>query len=481
MYIPNQRDDESHQQQPDDQLDSKDIDKEVLEAEKRLREAEAKRKKASMTKRVISEFDTIFEGRKLFYVQSVDRIFEYDRTWRGQPWIPYEVRAFCNQHPVLSSVSGRAALMQWFQQCGNYRLLRTNSFDVQPPTVLNMLQRDHWLKPLVGKPHEMYDVLTLALGGGTQEGADHLEQIMVWKYLHPEDFLIPCINWFGQGGVGKNYFVEAILGALFGREQVKSVGLDSVIGEFNEVLQGATVLLINEAMHRKMDMEKLKNMIGQPGVTINPKGISRYPADNTSLYLIASNDVMSLPVEGQHSDRCWSLIQLHHSIEHFVANKLNIPEPEAKTMWVEKFADELKEPAQISVWLNHLIEKWRGASRPMPIHGEAYARAVSLKNTMNPLSAALANLQEVKTWIPVRELFLYSIQENDFNRNTMWADYKRFCAELDTAFRQQKLPFEYHHEKRHKDKAGRWANAAVVRYDDFLGPFSCGYSWLQGV
>lgn len=385
--------------------DTAEEERSVIELAKKLKDAKAKHDKKAMTKRLLGEFDDIFAGRELYYVQQIDKIYEYNRNWKGHPWVFYDVRAFCNEHPSLSTQSGRTALMQWLKQKGSYKQMHTYSFADQDATVLNHMRRSHWIKPKDGTPHEMYDVLMRALGGGTQEGADHIEQLLVWKYLNPGDFLLCCVNWFDEGGVGKNLFVDGILGAIFGQEQVASVGLENLTGSFNSIIKGKTVVMMNEAANRKVDMEKLKNLIGQPTLTINEKGIPQYQSDNTPLYFIATNDAMSLPVEGKNSDRRWSIIQLENSIEHFVARHLKVPEAEAKRLWVDQIADELKDPERLSVWLGHLLEKWEGISRPAPMHGEAYDRAIALKNEMNPLTAALSLLEDVNTWVPAMDLY----------------------------------------------------------------------------
>jgi len=427
-----------------------------------------------------SIFDDIFANRDVYYVQALDKIFEYNRQWSDAPWTFYDCRAFRNEHSALRDTDGWASLMSWMKGRGRYFQRATYSFSAQPSTVLNFMRTDHWLQPEDGEPNRWYDTLLLALGGGTQEGKDHIEQLLVWKYRHPNDFLLPCVNWFDEGGVGKNLFVDGLLGAIFGKEQVCSVGLDHLTGQFNSIIKGKTVVLMNEAATRKVDMEKFKNMVGQPDVMINEKKIPQYRVDNTPLYFIATNDPMSIPVDGKKSDRRWSLIHLRRSIYAFVAEELNCGEAEAKRLWEDKFADELKEPDNLRVWIAHLLDKWRDIRRPEPLHGADYQHAVALRKELNPVHQALAHLESMDTWIPVQELFLVSIGAPTFHRNMMWGDYMRFSSELSNEIVRRRLPLVYETDKKHRTRPTNFddskpANSAIVRADSYHGPFTTNH------
>lgn len=435
--------------------------------------------------RVTNAFNEIFADRDIYYVQNDDRIFEYNRAWHDEPWCIYEPKAFKNESPLLREIDGWATLMQWLKDRGRYFQKATYTFHKADPGVLNRMRTEHWLKAVEGDVHPMYDVLMLALGGGTQAGKDHIERVLVWKYLHPADFLLPCINWYDEGGVGKNLFVDGILGALFGHDQVVSAGLDNITGSFNSLVKGRTVVMLNEASSRKVDMEKFKMLVGQPDLYINEKKIAQYRVQNTPWYLIASNDPMSIPVEGKQSDRRWSIIRLTESIEHFVASKLNCSKEEAKALWVNEFADALKEPKNLRVWLDVLMKRWSTHPAPQALHGADYDQMVALREEMNPVNNALALIEDMDTWVPVNDLYLKTIGADKFNRSTMWSDYKRFLAGIDSAIKKRRLPMIYEAGKRHHSRptvdsgGGQDAEGAVIRYEQYSGPFTKNH-WRYG-
>lgn len=453
------------------------LSREEARLRQELQQCQQEQRKERRDEIARTTFDEVFAGRDIYYVLALDKIFEYNRQWSDSPWTFYDCRAFRNEHATLRDNDGWASLMVWLKRNGRYFKRATYSFKAQPDTVLNFMRTDHWLRPEDGEPNRWYETLLLALGGGNQEGKDHIEQVLVWKYLHPDDFLLPCVNWFDEGGVGKNLFVDGLLGAIFGREQVCSVGLDHLTGQFNSVIKGKTVVLMNEAANRKVDMEKFKNMVGQPDVMINEKKIPQYRVDNTPLYFIATNDPMSIPVEGKQSDRRWSLIHLRRSIYSFVAEELNCSELDAKRLWEDQFADELKDPANLRVWLSHILAKWQNIRRPSPLHGADYEHAVALRKELNPINQALELLESMDTWIPVQDLFLESIGATTLNRGTMWGDFIRFGAELSNEVARRKLPLVYELKKKHHcrpDSFGRSkpANAAIIRAESYQGPFT---------
>lgn len=434
--------------------------------------------------RIAHEFDRVFEGRDIYYVQNDDRIFEYNRAWRDEPWCIYEPKAFKNESGYLRDGDGWATLMQWMKDRGRYFQKATYTFLEADEGVLNRMRTAHWIKPVAGEVHPMYDVLMLALGGGTQEGKDHLERLLVWKYMHPDDFLIPCVNWYDEGGVGKNLFVDGILGALFGHDQVVSAGLDNITGAFNSLVKGRTVVMLNEASRRKVDMEKFKMLVGQPDLYINEKKIAQYRVQNTPWYLIASNDPMSIPVEGKRSDRRWSIIRLTSSIENYVAAELKCSIEQARKLWVSELADDLKKRHNIAVWLDTLIRRWGNQQAPEALHGEDYDRMVALREEMNPVNNALALIEHMDTWVPVIDLYLKTVGVEKFNRSTMFGDYTRFVAEIESKITKCALPFVFESDKKHWTRPsvggqGDPAKGAIIRYELYSGPKTKNH-WTYG-
>lgn len=453
------------------------INPEVAELERELANLKARQKSEQLSDSMKSILDETFGHRELYYVQSHDRVWEYRRVWGGQPWKAYSRSSIENEHPMLTGKGGIPAFMAWLRQRNAYHHISTYSFADQDSSVLNHMRTDHWLKPLDGDLHEMYDVLMLALGGGRQEGKDHIEQLIACKYRNPADFLLPCVNWYDQGGVGKNLFIDGMLGGIFGADQVRSAGLENLTGNFNGIIRGKTVILMNEAASKKVDMERLKNLVGQPTLQINEKFIPIDQIDNTPLYFIATNDPMSIPLEGKNSDRRWSIIHLVESIEAFVARHLNCGEDRAKDLWVNKYADELKEPENLQAWLNHILKKWAHVVRPEPLHGEDYEMSVAMRQEIDPVNAALTRLVDMDTWTPLVDLYLHVTGEETLKRDYR---YQRFCAGINGEIKKRKLPLRFERDKKYSARFSRKPSAGIiVRHEDYPGPLTKDHFRLE--
>lgn len=452
--------------------DSNAIASEVTSLERELNDLKAKQKADAAKESVAATYGEIFKGRELYYVQSHDKIYEYRRTGTSQPWIFFSTKAFVNEDPVLRQKDGIMLFMLWLKQTGHYFLDATYSFRPQHATVLNFMRTEHWLKPVEGDVHEMYDVLMLTLGGGKQEGKDHLEQLIVCKYKNPSDFLLSCVTWSGEGSGGKNLLVDGILGAIFGQEQVRSPGLENITGAFNSIIRGRTVVLMNEAATKKVDMEKLKNLVGQPTIQINEKYLPVMQVDNTPMYFIATNDPMSIPLADNKSDRRWSIIQLTESLDTVLARHLNCGESQARDLWVNKFADELKDPENLQAWLHHLLQKWAHVTRPDPLHGEDYAQSIAIKREASFSAAALSRLTDLETWVPMAELYLHVTGEEQLVRDYR---YHRFCAEVQNEIKKRKLPLSVEANKKHTPKFGRVSSGIIIRHHDYAGTLTANH------
>jgi hypothetical protein len=310
---------------------------------------------------------------------------------------------------------------------------------------------DHWLKPMPGQHNEFYETLTWVLGGCSKEGQDHLEQILYFKLKHPENFTIPTINWYGQGGTGKGFLMN-LLSKIVGPEQTASLLMNNVTGTFNGMLKGRFTVLINEVSSRKADMNALKNLLGSKDITINDKNVNQYVCDNTALYFVGSNDPFPLPMEGLDSDRRWSPIKLTHSLKAVISEKLGCTESEAKELWENGIGPQLLEPVEIQKWLNYLNTKWGHIEAVEQYHGPDYQMNVAMRKDYNPVNTAVQILKQLDTWLPVQELFCYVEKFEKFDRTKHFGSYTRFCNELLNEIEKQKLPVEYQTDKTHRTR-----------------------------
>jgi hypothetical protein len=44
--------------------------------------------------------------------------------------------------------------------------------------------------------------------------------VIAYKYMHPEEFRLPCLLIHGEGGIGKNLLVDKILHLIFDGQTV---------------------------------------------------------------------------------------------------------------------------------------------------------------------------------------------------------------------------------------------------------------------
>ena len=57
-----------------------------------------------------------------------------------------------------------------------------------------------------------------------------------------------------------------------------------MVGQFNNLIAGMALVMIDESMATKTSASKMKLIAGNPYVTVNPKNIPQFEADNTAWY-----------------------------------------------------------------------------------------------------------------------------------------------------------------------------------------------------
>ena len=77
--------------------------------------------------------------------------------------------------------------------------------------------------------------------------------------------------FFGEGGTGKNTLVDRVLYTLFARQTV-SADAHKVLGKFNKIIQGKTVVMINEIKAEDVDPNALKGLLQQERIPMEPNG-----------------------------------------------------------------------------------------------------------------------------------------------------------------------------------------------------------------
>jgi predicted P-loop ATPase len=203
----------------------------------------------------------------------------------------------------------------------------------QPEYVLNKFRKDHWLQPSKGEYHEIFDLFIRSLGDDKQENMTHIKTVVAWKYLHPEDYSLPCLVIFGQGGAGKTSFVTTLLSTIFGRHQTIAIQQESM-KNFNGIVAGKIAVSLEESVWDKADKNHLKTIIGQRTVMVNEKYGRQYDADNISLYVCGGNGALGAAKLGRdQSDRRFSILKVTRSIIDHVMEVKSLNRDDAIDWW----------------------------------------------------------------------------------------------------------------------------------------------------
>jgi predicted P-loop ATPase len=157
---------------------------------------------------------------------------------------------------------------------------------------------------------------------------------------------------YGEGGVGKNTFVKEVLGTIFGPHQVLVADAEKTLGQFNGLIQGKTVVMIDEAIAEKVNVERLRRTVGNRTVDVNPKYGKQGEHDNTALYLAGGNDSSGpILLAGDATDRRWSIIRVEKSIIQRLADDRKCSFDEALELY--KLMEHVyTDKEEVAKWLN---------------------------------------------------------------------------------------------------------------------------------
>ncbi len=299
------------------------------------------------------------------YVSDLDRyVFYVDNRW-----VKMTKEAFKHHYTILKD----KMLYETFDNMRPSKIYVTYTFNDALPNTMNLMREQDWVKPDLTATdfNENFDGLFNSLAGGKAENKTHIERVVVWKYLYPEDYTIPSLNFSGAGNIGKNIFVEKMLGNLFNKEQVKTVKTQNIFGDFNDVLAGAIVVLIDEMPLRRDNVDKIKTLFGNTSIIINEKNISCYTVDNTPLYITSTNKVegsILLEGDGDGVDRRFSILDVEKKAENHLKNRCDD---------IQDLIDVVSDKQQIARWLAVKIEEFKDLPQPKALHGADYKKLLN--------------------------------------------------------------------------------------------------------
>jgi hypothetical protein len=248
-----------------------------------------------------------------------------------------------------------------------------------PSDTFNLLDQSDWLEPEAGRHHIAFDILLASLCNLDEAAIDHVKRVIAWKRICPQDsYALPCIVFFGEGGTGKNTLMDRVLYTMFARQTV-SASAQKVLGKFNKIIQGKTVVMINEAKTEDVDPNALKGLLQQERIPVEPKGIDPFDADNTPLYFIASNRKDGgVWLDRSDADRRISLIGVPKgrtpklTLPYRIAQVLDLSASDAIKWMTQIGLPTLSDRHEVAKWLGHLLLTCDLSEQPRAYHEGSY-------------------------------------------------------------------------------------------------------------
>lgn len=324
-------------------------------------------------------YKELIEKDDVYFLVDRNKYVEHDKE---AGWIFVEPAALKVKYMLTSTEE-----VTWFNEVMHLldRVKKTavNTFRPVSSNMLNTMSMVGWLQPVKGPVDPVFDILFDSLSGGRQEVRDHLEAVFTYKYLHPEEYKLPCITISGEGGAGKNETIEMLFATVFGGQQVAAIGTDEAFGPFNGQMLGKTVVYIDEAIPDKTNAEKLKQRVGNKTIQVNVKYGLQGTFDNTPWYWVGGNGTNgTMMLAGDTTDRRYSVITIDRNLMHWIGKHLGVevegrgaslPSKHPCVIWWGENNWKLEDPEYVAQWLYSMIEKW-GIQKfpPAAYHDEDY-------------------------------------------------------------------------------------------------------------
>lgn len=138
---------------------------------------------------------------------------------------------------------------------------------------------------------------------------------MAWAVRYPNRRLIVTPLLRSDHSTGKGFFAECLMTGLLGRKSVANTTLKSVVGDFNEVLEGKTFVVIDELYRNgEATANALKSIQGNSTFTLNRKHQPIVSVDNYLNFIVTSNDLVPLDLEAEDR-RFWVPKFIKHRVD----------------------------------------------------------------------------------------------------------------------------------------------------------------------
>ena len=147
------------------------------------------------------------------------------------------------------------------------------------------------------------------IAAGDHELNEYILNWMALKFQHPELKLETSLALRGGQGIGKSLFAE-LFGELFGQYFIAVSDLKGLTGNFNAHLQQALLVFGDEILASSNInlIGRLKTLVTQTHVRIEPKGVDSFSAPNYFSLILASNNAHIVSTDAD--DRRWIVLDV---------------------------------------------------------------------------------------------------------------------------------------------------------------------------
>ena len=258
-------------------------------------------------------------------------------------------------------------VQSWTQKTGNGTLnIIHSNFCVPHETESNY----HWI---------MDAVMESITGGNDQDNLEHMQKILIGKYLHPENIFLPNIFCNDAGTTGKGLLAARFLTRLFGGSVADNCNIEHLTGKFNGAIAGKAIICVNETSRDKVDQEKLKAFLGSPTFKVEEKYEKAFDADNCGLVFCSANgSTGGVTLSGEGSDRRFSIFSSKTNIykvvvKYFAAEENRVISENDARIWIESTGQNiLHDTLEVSKWIHAMILKYGDVKEVKAIKNKAY-------------------------------------------------------------------------------------------------------------
>ena len=203
---------------------------------------------------------------------------------------------YANRKVKVGAKDGNDVMMvlgKWWFEHPNRRQFKGVEFlpGEEAPEGIYNLWRGPAVVPKAGECGLYLELVRKVIAAGNDEVAEYLLNWMALKLQKPGEKVETSIALRGGQGLGKSVFAE-LFGSLFGPYFVAVSELKQLTGNFNAHLQHALLVFGDEmaASNNPHLVGRMKTMVTQRHIRIEPKGVDSFDARNHFALILASNN-----------------------------------------------------------------------------------------------------------------------------------------------------------------------------------------------